>query len=212
MSNEIKAIETVYDGYRFRSRLEARCAVFFTSLGVRFEYEPEGFELSCGRYLPDFYLTDLDLYVEIKPFNKEVVSFPGDGNEWEQKCAAFRSETGKAIMLCYSDPSKDIWCQLFAFIFKDSGGGEYQASATLKELDGVFYVVADIADPVYEVCINNGTETNKQIITAYQWVVLNAKRLAYDEMRVMYDPSVPDALNIAKTKARQARFEFGERP
>lgn len=212
MYSKIKAIETVYDGYKFRSRLEARWAVFFKSLGVRFEYEPEGFELSCGRYLPDFYLTDLDLYVEIKPFNKEVVSFSGDGNEWEQKCAAFRSETGKAIMLCYSDPSKDIWCQLFAYVFKDSGGGEEQVDATLKELDGVFYVVANIVDPVYEVYINYGTEASKQIITAYQWVVLNARRLAYDELHVMYDPSVPDALNIAKTKARQARFEFGERP
>jgi hypothetical protein len=53
----IKAIETVYKGYRFRSRLEARWAVFFDTLGIEWAYEPEGFELPDGsRYLPDFFL------------------------------------------------------------------------------------------------------------------------------------------------------------
>lgn len=52
---DIKPIETVYNGYRFRSRLEARWAVFFDSLNVDYEYEPEGFDLGDGqRYLPDF--------------------------------------------------------------------------------------------------------------------------------------------------------------
>ncbi len=32
--SEIKAIETRYKGYRFRSRLEARWAVFFDALSV----------------------------------------------------------------------------------------------------------------------------------------------------------------------------------
>jgi hypothetical protein len=32
VSTEIKAIETSYKGYRFRSRLEARWAVFFDAL------------------------------------------------------------------------------------------------------------------------------------------------------------------------------------
>lgn len=51
----IKPIETVYNGYRFRSRLEARWAVFFDALKVNYEYEPEGFELPSGNYyLPDF--------------------------------------------------------------------------------------------------------------------------------------------------------------
>ena len=52
---EIKPIETEYNGYRFRSRLEARWAVLFDALGVKYEYEPEGFELPSGKkYLPDF--------------------------------------------------------------------------------------------------------------------------------------------------------------
>lgn len=63
----MKAIETHYKGYRFRSRLEARWAVFFDQLGIDWQYEPEGFEFNDGsRYLPDFYLPDMDLWVEIK--------------------------------------------------------------------------------------------------------------------------------------------------
>ena len=41
----LKAIETFYNGYRFRSRLEAKWAVFMDALGVRWEYESEGFDL-----------------------------------------------------------------------------------------------------------------------------------------------------------------------
>ena len=65
---EYKAIETHYNGYRFRSRLEARWAVFFDAAGIKYEYEPQGFELEDGtRYLPDFYLPEYDYYVEVKP-------------------------------------------------------------------------------------------------------------------------------------------------
>lgn len=52
----MKAIETAYKGFRFRSRLEARWAVFFDALGLRWEYEREGYELPSGRYLPDFFV------------------------------------------------------------------------------------------------------------------------------------------------------------
>jgi hypothetical protein len=74
----IRAIETKYNGFRFRSRLEARWAVFLDALGVRYEYEPEGFELPSGaRYLPDFRVRcrgtrghrdgpPFDLYIEVK--------------------------------------------------------------------------------------------------------------------------------------------------
>ncbi len=41
----MKAIETIYNGYEFRSRLEARWAVFFDTLGVKWEYEPEHYDL-----------------------------------------------------------------------------------------------------------------------------------------------------------------------
>jgi hypothetical protein len=66
----IKAIETRYKGYRFRSRLEARWAVFFDAMGLTWEYEPEGFETDAGWYLPDFRVFTPQgnpIWYEIKP-------------------------------------------------------------------------------------------------------------------------------------------------
>lgn len=63
---EIKAIETAYNGYRFRSRLEARWAVFFDTAGINYRYETEGYTLHGDCYLPDFYLPDFDVHVEVK--------------------------------------------------------------------------------------------------------------------------------------------------
>ncbi len=62
----IQAIETVYKGYRFRSRLEARWAVFFDDLGIAFDYEPQGFKLDGKRYLPDFWLPSQKCWIEVK--------------------------------------------------------------------------------------------------------------------------------------------------
>jgi hypothetical protein len=62
----VKAIETRYAGCRFRSRLEARHAVFMDHLEIDWEFEPQGFHTPAGGYLPDFYLPLTDLYVEIK--------------------------------------------------------------------------------------------------------------------------------------------------
>lgn len=63
----VRAIVTSYGGCRFRSRLEARWAVFFDALAVAWSYEPEGFELAGGRrYLPDFWLPELQLWLEVK--------------------------------------------------------------------------------------------------------------------------------------------------
>lgn len=63
----MKPIETEYNGYRFRSRLEARWAVFFDALSIKYLYEPEGFRLRDGTYyLPDFYLPELKTWIEIK--------------------------------------------------------------------------------------------------------------------------------------------------
>lgn len=66
MSKELIPIDTEYKGYFFRSRLEARWAVFFEKMGWRWEYEVEGYELPSGRYLPDFYFPDLNCYAEVK--------------------------------------------------------------------------------------------------------------------------------------------------
>lgn len=63
----IAPIETRYAGCRFRSRTEARFAVFLDTLRITWEYEAQGYQLASGaRYLPDFKLPDLKLFIEIK--------------------------------------------------------------------------------------------------------------------------------------------------
>lgn len=93
----MKAIETYYKGYRFRSRLEARWAVFFDTLRIQWEYETEGFEMDDGtRYLPDFYLPTFDggMFAEVKPF--------GDACE---KARKFARESKKRLWLCVGTPA-----------------------------------------------------------------------------------------------------------
>jgi hypothetical protein len=70
----IKPIETAAFGRLFRSRHEARVACFLSHLGVKWEYEPQGFELPSGRYLPDFKVYYHDrpsewFWIECKPCN-----------------------------------------------------------------------------------------------------------------------------------------------
>jgi hypothetical protein len=75
MIGTIKAIETQYKGYRFRSRLEARWAVFFDALGVKWEYESEGLNIDGEWYLPDFRLFEpFPCLIEIKPQDKKIVA------------------------------------------------------------------------------------------------------------------------------------------
>lgn len=67
MAKFIKSIETQYKGCCFRSRLEARWAVFFDVLNISWEYEKEGFEFAGVRYLPDFWLSTVNMWAEVKP-------------------------------------------------------------------------------------------------------------------------------------------------
>lgn len=91
----MKAIETIYNGYRFRSRLEARWAVFFDEMGIKYEYEPEGFELSDGtRYLPDFYLPESDSFFEVKGVMSDIDM---------HKINQFIEESGKPVTIGYNN-------------------------------------------------------------------------------------------------------------
>ena len=74
----MKAIDTVYKGYKFRSRLEARWAVFLDALDLKWEYEKEGYVLPSGYYLPDFWISTVNMWAEVKP---------GDFSQTEYKLA-----------------------------------------------------------------------------------------------------------------------------
>lgn len=89
-------IETYYNGHRFRSRLEARWAVFLDTLGVPYEYEKEGYELPGGlRYLPDFWLPEQDCWMEIK-------GEPPDFDD-NRKPALLAMVTEKPVILFWGD-------------------------------------------------------------------------------------------------------------
>lgn len=47
----LKAIKTEYKGYLFKSRLDARWAVFLDALGADWEYEPERYDLWAMEHL-----------------------------------------------------------------------------------------------------------------------------------------------------------------
>lgn len=65
----VTPIPTRYRGRLFRSRLEARWAVFFETLLLPWEYEREGYPCKSKYYLPDFWLPRQKRWVEIKPYD-----------------------------------------------------------------------------------------------------------------------------------------------
>lgn len=100
----IQAIETRYKGYRFRSRLEARWAVFFDALGVKWEYEAQGYDLGpVGPYLPDFQMFN-DVWIEIKglqPSPQEIA-----------RGRALASAGNGAVFIVSGTPGDEtaLWC------------------------------------------------------------------------------------------------------
>ena len=76
----IKPIETLYRGHYFRSKAEARFAVFLDCLGIKWEYEPQGFDLGNGlKYLPDFKIYNVEIWDENWTLKK-------DWTEHNDKC------------------------------------------------------------------------------------------------------------------------------
>lgn len=102
----IKAIPTKYKGYEFKSRIEARWAVFFDALGLKWEYEKEGYVLSDGTwYLPDFWLPDLymrdkdkkGIWIEVKG------AYPS--KEEQLKCELFTADIKQPLLLVWGNIS-----------------------------------------------------------------------------------------------------------
>lgn len=101
----IKAIETRYAGCRFRSRLEARWAVYFDTLGIGWEYEKEGFNLDGVFYLPDFWLPQVQMWAEVKPVALT--------REEESKVCSLAEESGfHALMLVGPPDMKPYWAHV----------------------------------------------------------------------------------------------------
>lgn len=109
----INPIETRYAGCRFRSRLEARWAVLLDTLGVRWDYEPEGYALNGGAYLPDFRLPEVcasggtGVWFEVKP-DEDLPDDP----RWSSLCEG----SGSSVVVAYGLPRTEdrhdlLWTQ-----------------------------------------------------------------------------------------------------
>jgi len=184
----MKAIETVYNGYRFRSRLEARWAVFFDSLGIRYQYETEGIDTSKGWYLPDFWLAHSKdewarkgggFWAEIKPAGTSAIDNWG---LWRQVVI----ETESSLLAFIGDPwpseyeivkvcalSKDAPMPLHGLEFKE------------RVLDGNIVVVMITKD---EMRCSFPTATNVDLMAAY--IAARQARFEYDNFGLQKVPVI----------------------
>ena len=197
MGEPVQAIETFYDGYRFRSRLEARWAVFFHEAGIQYEYEPEGFNLpNCGYYLPDFYLPMFGAYVEVKPLS---ISHEDEETAKEKLIELFYGIDGITILL-KGDPV-DMNIQLYANDANDSNGGEGWWTSKENCVRFMFIDYGSFGCPcIYYYNIHD------HILYNSDWSIRENVYNGYMTPNDFY-PMTKEAL-----KARQARFEHGEYP
>lgn len=92
-----KGTPAPYNGTLFRSHLEARWAIFFDHLDLKWEYEAQGFDVDGTWYLPDFAVFAASglLWVEIKP---EWDTDPGGVEKWH-RFAPQRPQPSRAVLL-----------------------------------------------------------------------------------------------------------------
>lgn len=186
---DIKPIETVYKGYRFRSRLESRWAVFFDAMGEPWEYEPEGFQFSDGeRYLPDFYMNNMDMFIEVKgvtPTHNE-----------REKCRKLRGCSEKNVLLVVGTPAGYLFDRLKektdGILFctdattSGSGDGEWQFTFLYSKITGL------VVCPKYDdfsrigasdnICFTRGEcgDRDKRIVIASQCNEVLSKDEVFD--------------------------------
>ena len=213
---DIKPIETEYNGYRFRSRLEARWAVFFDAMGIEYDYEPEGFVGFDGiKYLPDFYLPGEMLYVEVKGSDEQLEK------DWGKITAAIDYEStpvSNGLLILGNIPSSnfhDDETPIFSYLWWHEGiVCDYAAFSWgfwtgAKVLRGIDAIHSDLLT-----CFKSKDGRYKVDSSMHQGEkpvdVTTRERIVQDYIRL--DPPYQQPLRNAFLKARQARFEHGEKP
>jgi hypothetical protein len=200
----IKAIETKYKGYRFRSRLEARWAVFFDALKLAWDYEPEGYELPTKkwmtddpkdpgievvhRYLPDFYIRDCEMFVEIKGSTPTPDEFG--------KCSELAQQSGKAVLVCWGLPYENP-NYLYCWDTTDSSGGSFDTWGSF----------------LWPVSSATGLVVHAERLREDRRIYLggNFTNEVYNLSCAPFDPNAGH-FDWAVNAARAARFEHGEKP
>lgn len=202
----LKAIQTRYAGYFFRSRLEARWAVFFDALGLKWEYEPQGFELSDGTlYLPDFKLLGphgIHQWVEVKPTECAPIIK-------QQKFAAeVRDPLATCVVVC-GDPMTHFEMQAVSAGDNDSPGLMCPRCGSLWDQKWQVLHMRHEVDYACQPCDETSPSGSGDPIvkgalapmtTHKGYVVVETN--AHDHMRA--------DIKAAALKARSARFEHGE--
>jgi hypothetical protein len=207
----LKAIETSYAGCRFRSRLEARWAVFFDELNIPWEYELQGYTVGDGRnYLPDFWLPNPGIWVEVKgPIDHEglttlVYAASGAGLP--------TSPTREAPLNRVAPWSKRL---LILGNIPTPGTPWLHTRFDLVAGDLV------VATPVAMIQMPR-TARSLGLVAVHEPRILNSllagERLEDAEVRRLIDGFGAPLINVkyspagALTAAQAARFEFGETP
>lgn len=100
--SKLKAFATQYDGYTFRSRNEAKWAAFFKYMGIQYKYEDSDISDGRRRILPDFFLPDFDIFLEVKHngFNED------ERNVHIDKYSIVPNTVGKPCIIAYGDPKE----------------------------------------------------------------------------------------------------------
>lgn len=219
---EIKAIETEYNGYRFRSRLEARWAVFFDTAKIKYEYEPEGYELADNeRYLPDFYLPDEDIFVEVKA--------PRENAFFEiKKAIKFVRSADKPLLILSNlpDTSHAIWfypalyyhpvtrcahCHYCFFSVRYDDDDKQQIALERDFCDPINVPLGKLG--VIEFSEATSVRELREIEKTSVRKLLTP---IYDNSDFPYEDCLTEDEKQAITRcyefARQARFEYGEKP
>lgn len=176
----MKPIETVYKGFKFRSRLEAKWAIFLTELGIEWLYEHEGYQLDDGTYyLPDFFLPKFHggMFVEVKP---QVLSI-----EENQKCRDLCFESGYDVWRAEGVP--DIKGYVCLTKHQDDKTGDFEV---------IYYYGIPNAD----------SAEGKNIMMIEPGYVSYADGSIADQ----YHSCLGNTFLKAVKKAKQARFEHGE--
>lgn len=219
----IKAIETKYKGYRFRSRLEARWAVFFDALALDWQYEPEGFDLgSAGWYLPDFYLPELELWVEVKPCSSMVCRDTVRKAEalFEQGSKAVAIVAGKSpcgyLLDKQSRYGEIFWRDeetnfdqgymqtIFCAETTDSGGGHCVTGFEFSMVDRGDALIYVLPDLVYDGARERSFYSGCNFTGGSRFIDMPDGRKA---------PRLSgNKTYLAAIKARSARFEHGDAP
>ena len=122
---------TQYNGYEFKSRTEARWAVFFDSLGIKYTYEHQDFWLNGVRYLPDFWLPDLcfdGCFAEIKGY------YFTDKEKW--KCEQLCRQTKRPVLMITGIPAFD---PVDALIFENGRIEQYKGAIYGANKKGIFW-------------------------------------------------------------------------